>query len=201
MRRDSLVTRAVLFSLALGVPSGCATSAFGPPDNQRVDDGAPFAMGGLTPDLRKLEALRCAPAAGPSGRTEGQRLRALLSATRSCTRDERQVHELLRERPALSFFVGTDASGAAHDVARLVSDNETVAADDREALDAMVRNIVAVPIVNEVEGEGAGAREVRKARVDFALLEKAIEVLGPSDADQLELQVTDASRKLQGSRG
>ena len=196
------IRRNVLLALLLALAAGCASGkAFGPSSDDRLESAstrpaiAPEKE--LLADLQALEEHRCAPAPGRFMEgTEVERLRKLTGAVSACADHQAAVEELIRKRPGLKFFNGADASGKEHDVPGLVAANNTAAADTRMALDKLVREIVALPVVEELEGKGRAAHTVPKARVDFTVLREAIGVLAPLDKDQLERELARAEDKL-----
>lgn len=97
--------------------------------------------------------------------------------------------EAMTRNPDLAFKEGSQEIVAAKDTCVQQT------ADVRVEFERYVRDLVDVPIVDEVKG---GAT-VKVARLDLNTLRQAIEVLSPDDKDQLLARVASAEKKVEAS--
>lgn len=97
--------------------------------------------------------------------------------------------EAMSRNPDLAFKEGSQEIVAAKDTCIQQT------ADVRVEFERYVRDLVDVPIVDEVKG---GAT-VKVARLEFTTLRKAIEVLSPDDKDQLLARVASAEKRVESA--
>ncbi|MFW5878582.1 MAG: hypothetical protein ACOCVR_02085, partial [Myxococcota bacterium] len=92
---------------------------------------------------------------------------------------------------------GPAPGGDTYDVPALTRECNTVLQDAETALDGFIRELLSMPIISEVERRGRRVVSIPKERVDFALLEAAVEVLAPFDGDVLMGRIESARARLE----
>lgn len=120
-------------------------------------------------------------------RPETERIQQYIAIYESLKKRTSQFELAMARNPDLAYQEGSQKLVAAQEacVEQL--------ADARVEFDRYVRELVEVPIVQDVKG----GRNVNIARVDFDVLRDAIEILGPDDKDQLLARVTTAEEKVE----
>lgn len=183
----SILSAAFALSLA-GLLPGCATSgAYGPDADTRLEmatteqasaegsEAAQISCSDIPSTLRSADE-----------KPEGERLE-LITATFSDVKSRtNQLENAISRNPDLVFTETGDQVRANLEGCR------SALADATSNLDRSIRDIVELPIIQEVHGN----RTVAVPRMDFAIVRNALEVLGPEDKDTLLGRLEYAEKKV-----
>jgi len=146
-------------------------------------------------DTAALEKISCADAveqlarARAAERDETARLMAYLDLYSSLHKRVGTLEEAMSRNPDIRY---QDATRDVVDAHEACVQQE---ADVRFELERFVRELVQVPIVEEVKG----GTTYPAARLDFNTLRMAIEALGPDDKDALLVRVASAEKKIENA--
>lgn len=148
-----------------------------------------------TPDAEALAKLDCKNIepelnkARSDTATETNRVLTYIELYDELRKKTQTFEDAMSRNPDLAFKEGSQEIVAARDTCVQQS------ADVRVEFERYVRELVDVPIVDEVKG---GAT-VKVARLEMGALRQAIDVLSPDDKDQLLARVASAEKKVQAS--
>lgn len=146
-----------------------------------------------TPDAEALAKLDCKNIdpelnkARSDNTPETNRVTTYIELYDTLRKKTQTFEEAMSRNPDLAFKEGSQEIVAAKDTCVQQT------ADVRVEFERYVRDLVDVPIVDEVKG---GAT-VKVARLDMTTLRQAIEVLSPDDKDQLLARVNSAEKKIE----
>ncbi len=151
---------------------------------------APLKAGHTKEQLAKLSCVD-APAAlvkaREVNRPETERVQSYMDLYESLRKRTDAFEDALRRNPDLAYQDGSVQIVEAKDLCIQQT------ADVRLEFERYVRELVEVPTVQEVKG----GNSVTIARLDFATLRDAIDLLGPDDKDQLLNRVASAEKKVE----
>jgi hypothetical protein len=161
---------------------------------ERLDrESPPPLKGGHTPAQLAKMTCQDAPAsvskAREVNRPETDRVQTYMDLYDSLRKRTDAFEDALRRNPDLNYQDGSAALVEAKDFCIQQT------ADVRLEFERYVRELVEVPTVQEVKG----GNSITVARLDFAILREAIELLGPDDKDQLLTRVASAEKKVEPS--
>jgi hypothetical protein len=145
------------------------------------------------PDADQLAKLSCKDVEADLGkarsdsRPETDRVLSYVELYERLRKNTQTFEEAMTRNPDLAFKEGSQEIVAAKD--NCVQQT----ADVRVEFERYVRELVDVPIVDEVKG---GAT-IKVARLDLNTLRQAIEVLSPDDKDQLLARVNNAEKRVE----
>lgn len=141
----------------------------------------------------ELAKISCADAADSlakaraAERDETARLMAYVDLYSALRKKTSTLEDAMSRDPDIRYQEGTRSVVDAH--ATCVQQ----LADVRFELETVVRELVQVPIVEEIKG----GNTIPVARLDFNTLRMAIETLGPDDKDALLVKVASAEKKIE----
>lgn len=205
MRVNAIALIALLY---VGCPVG--TGAYGLSGDDRLDEatrgiddesGGPAAGASEAEALQMLAAENCDDAEKnltelSNELDEEGRLAGLIGLVGQLRGKQKKIDAILEGSSGLEFFNGRTADGTTYNVADMVRACETPRITAEGDLDLLIRDILRLPVVEEIEGKGRRRRSVPKARVEFDLLERAVQVLAPADADSLHEEIRSAKARI-----
>jgi hypothetical protein len=168
-----------------------AHSAYGPGGDERLEstlsesastEGADAASLKCDELQKKLKAIRV------EERGEKERLKILSEVFEGARTNMNKLDDAVAANPDLLYGTAGDQ------VKSNLEDCRSTFADVRSELDRSVRDIVDLPVIQELQGKSM----VNVPRLDFAVLRSTITTLDPDDKDVL-LSKVDAAEKKVGS--
>jgi hypothetical protein len=183
----ALLPAAFLFTACL------AHTAYGPSSDDRLDESTSERP---SRDGAEAAALSCSDLAVQlrkarlDDQPEADRLKALIEIFGVARSRADRLDEAIGRNPDLVYSADGDAIKANQEECRAVF------ADSRSDLDRSVREIVELPVIQEVHGR----RTVSVARLDFGLVRSAIATLDPDDKDFLLGRLDAAEKRVSSDR-
>lgn len=147
------------------------------------------------PDAEQLAKINCKNIdeelnkARSDSRPETDRVLSYIELYQDLQKKTQTFEEAMARNPDLSYKEGSQEIVQAKDTCVQQT------ADVRVEFERYVRELVDVPIVDEVKG---GAT-VKVARMDFGTLRQAIDVLAPDDKDQLLSRLASAEKRVESA--
>ena len=195
----------VAIALAIVSTAGCTgAAAYGPSGDDRLDEatenvGTVQASGSLETAVLAIEATDCPRLSAAleevmKENDEESKLAGLTGVLGRLQASNKTIQEVITERPGAAYFSGKTSDDSEHDLPVFIQACESSHIDAQHGLEAIIRDILVAPIVQEFTGKRR--RAVKKARVDFDLLSNAIAVLAPVDEDLLMNEVREAKDRL-----
>jgi len=171
---------------------GCAThAAYGPSSDERLEAALSSGHSREGADVAGIscsELGRRLREAKSDDRPEGDRLQALMEIHRIAQERVNRLDAAVVRNPDLVYSADGDA------IKNNLEGCRSFYADVRSDFDRYVREIVDLPVIQEVRGR----ETVNVARLDLGLLRKAINALDPDDRDVLLGRVDGAEKKING---
>jgi len=186
MRSPSLIVPVMAAALALA----CVKEISSEERLEREISAGPAGAPIKAEDLAKISCADAADSlakARASERDETARLMAYVDLYSAIHKKVGTLEDAMARDPDIRYQEGTKSVVEAH--AGCVQQQ----ADVRFELESFVRELVQVPIVEEVKGGST----VPVARLDFNTLRMAIETLAPDDKDALLVKVASAEKKIE----
>lgn len=181
-----------LATLCLGLTLGCAHEMS---SDERLDRDTQAVSVQKEISESDLRSLNCQDAAAElakarnENRPEADRVTSYMQLYESLKKRNQTFDEAMSRNPDLRYKEGSQDFVGAHD---LCVQQE---ADVRVEFNTLIRDLVEVPIVQEIKG---GAN-VSVARLDFSTLRQAIESLAPDDKEQLLQRVNNAEKRVEST--
>lgn len=190
--RHSLFRAAPLAALAL---AACpAHTAFGPGSDERlessVNEKASREGGGDVAGVSCTDLLEKFRDSRSEDKPETERLKVLVEVY-AASRDRREkLDSAIDRNPDLIYTTDGESTKSAQEGCRAAF------ADIRSDLDRYLREVVDMPIIQELQGR----EMVNVARLDFGLVRNAIATLDPDDKEAMLARVEAAERKVGGPK-
>ncbi|MFL5318315.1 MAG: hypothetical protein ACJ790_01565 [Myxococcaceae bacterium] len=187
---------AALVALTALTLTGCPKEISSEERLDRETQGGPTKD---APDAEALAKINCKnidedlAKARSDTRPETDRVLSYIDLYQSLQKKTQTFEEAMSRNPDLSYKEGSQEIVGAKDTCIQQT------ADVRVEFERYIRDLVEVPVVDEVKG----GTTVKVARLDFGTLKQAIEVLSPDDKDQLLSRVASAEKRVepQGETG
>jgi hypothetical protein len=202
------ITIALVVVGATGCPAGGA--AYGPSGDERLEEAADEAVGSGTSSggsieeaVRAIEANDCPKIAKAlekvaSETDEEAKVADLTGIVGRLDSAKKVIDERSKATPEVVYFSGKTSDGVRHDIPDTIQTCEAARITARGELDRLIREVLKLPIVEEVSRKRRG-RMITKARVDFDLLGNAIAVLHPADQAELQEKLDKARARLKAA--
>ncbi len=174
---------------------GCATgAAYGPSGDSRLDSAVANKGEGTDSDKQTLQTAQqgCSDVADKlrlarsDDRPEAERLKMYADLYADLKNRVTVLEDGLQRNPDLKYREGGGKIQESLDQC-----NQTYA-DVKNEFEKFLREIVELPIVQDVKG----STRVNVARMDFGVVRDAIDVLNPDDKDQLIAKIEAAEKKV-----
>jgi hypothetical protein len=186
MRPTAATAAAAVLALALGCVKEISSE-------ERLEREISAGPSGAALSPAELAKISCADSADSlakaraTERDETARLMAYMELYSDLRKKVTTLEGAMSRDPDIRYQEGTKGVVDSH--ATCVQQQ----ADVRYELETFVRELVQVPIVEEIKG----GNTVPVARLDFNTLRLAIETLGPDDKDALLVKVASAEKKIE----
>jgi len=187
MRPPSAITAAAAATLLV---LGCVKEVSSEERLEREISAGPSGAALSAADLAKISCTDAAESlarARANERDETARLIAYMDLYNAIHKKVVTLEDAMSRDPDIRYQEGSKSVVDAHGTCVLQQ------ADVRLEYETFVRELVQVPIVEEVKG----GNTIPVARLDFNTLRMAIESLGPDDKDALLVKVASAEKKLE----
>ena len=187
---------------------GCAPDPFGASSEERLasamgDTSSADSGDELTAeDLAALQQYACGEAAGRlekanTAENESEKLTMLVNLVRTLRADRQGREAIFDRRPGLRYHQGVAADGMTYDIPSLETACKNAISGAEDALDDFLRDLISGGLViEEYKKVGRKRTSVASARVDFAKVREAIDVLAPTDSDALYKALRQAEERL-----